>query len=71
MQYADDLALALRLADQADEITMSRFGAADLVVDAKPDLTPVSDADQAVERMIRAELVRRRPQDSMLGETSF
>jgi histidinol-phosphatase len=56
------------MADDADVITMARFGAADLVVDSKPDLTPVSDADQAVERMIRAHLARERPDDSLLGE---
>ena len=40
---------ALALADTADEITRARFGAADLAVASKPDLTPVSDADHAVE----------------------
>jgi histidinol-phosphatase len=63
-----DLALALQMADDADLITMARFGAADLIVDAKPDLTPVSDADQAVERMIRDHLSRERPADSLIGE---
>jgi histidinol-phosphatase len=63
-----DLALALQMADDADTITMARFGAADLIVDAKPDLTPVSDADQAVERMIRDHLSRERPADSLIGE---
>jgi histidinol-phosphatase len=65
---SDDLSLALLMADEADAITMARFGATDLVVDAKPDLTPVSDADQAVERMIRAHLAERRPADSLIGE---
>jgi histidinol-phosphatase len=68
ISYADDLALALSMADDADVITMARFGADDLVVDAKPDLTPVSDADQAVERMIRAHLAEHRGDDSLLGE---
>ncbi len=63
-----DLALALRMADEADSITMARFGASDLVVDAKPDLTPVSDADRAVEQMIRDHLSRDRPRDALLGE---
>ena len=66
--YADDLALALRLADAADEISLPRFGAADLRVDAKPDLTPVSDADLAVETAIRALLAAERPQDGVVGE---
>ena len=52
--YADDLALAHLLADTADAISMARFRALDLRVEAKPDLTPVSDADTAVEQAIRA-----------------
>ena len=65
---ADDLALAHRLADAADAITTARFGALDLVVSAKPDLTPVSDADIAVEQALRAELASSRPGDAVLGE---
>jgi histidinol-phosphatase len=67
-EYAGDLELGRRLADIADEITMARFGAADLVVEAKPDLTPVSDADRAVETALRAELARRRAADAVSGE---
>jgi histidinol-phosphatase len=65
---ADDLALALELADIADAITNDRFRASDLAVRSKPDLTPVSDADQAVERAIRAHLATHRPDDSFFGE---
>jgi histidinol-phosphatase len=64
----DDLSLALTLADAADEISMARFGALDLRVETKPDATPVSDADTATERAIRAVLQRRRPGDSVIGE---
>jgi histidinol-phosphatase len=63
-----DLALALRLADAADAITLSRFQAQDLRVTAKPDLTPVSDADLAVEEALRAQLAQERPADAVLGE---
>lgn len=66
--YADDLALAHRLADAADALSTARFRALDLRVDAKPDLTPVSDADTAVEREIRALLAAERPGDGLLGE---
>jgi histidinol-phosphatase len=66
--YAADLALALRLADAADAITTARFGAGDLVVEAKPDLTPVSDADTAAERAIRAVLAVERADDAVSGE---
>jgi histidinol-phosphatase len=64
----DDLTVALTLADQADAVTMARFGALDLQVDTKPDLTPVSDADRSVETGLRATLSRARPGDSVLGE---
>jgi histidinol-phosphatase len=66
--YAADLALAQALADAADAITVARYRAADLVVEAKPDLTPVSDADRAVEETIRARLAQERPDDAFWGE---
>ncbi|MFD3812167.1 histidinol-phosphatase [Rhodococcus sp. NPDC058639] len=66
--YTADLDLALRLADEADAITRNRFGALDLEVDDKPDLTPVSDADLAVERLMREVLGAERPGDAVLGE---
>jgi histidinol-phosphatase len=67
-QLADDLALALALADRADEMTMARFRAIDLKVDTKPDMSPVSDADTAVERTLREQIATARPGDAVLGE---
>jgi histidinol-phosphatase len=67
-RYADDLSLAHVLADVADAISVARFRALDLRVTAKPDLTPVSDADTAVEKALRATLARTRPRDAVLGE---
>ena len=52
----DDLAMALALADTADALTTQRFGALDLHVDTKPDLTPVTDVDRAVESALREAL---------------
>ena len=66
--YDDDLRLAHVLADTADSITMSRFRALDLVVETKPDLTPVSDADKRVEEAIRSTLGRSRSRDAVHGE---
>ena len=63
-----DLELALRMADAADAITMGRFQALDLVVETKPDLTPVSEADRAAEEALRAILAAERPDDAVLGE---
>ena len=64
----DDLRLAHLLADDADSITMSRFKALDLHVTTKPDLTPVTDADTAVEEALRRTLGRARPRDAVHGE---
>ncbi|WP_405141460.1 histidinol-phosphatase [Sphaerisporangium sp. NBC_01403] len=66
--YSDDLRLAHMMADSADDLTMRRFKAVDLRVDTKPDLTPVSDADRAVEEAIRGTLRRARPRDAVVGE---
>jgi histidinol-phosphatase len=65
---SDDLALALELADIADAITLGRFRADDLIVETKPDLTPVSEADRAVEQALRERLAVERPGDSVFGE---
>jgi histidinol-phosphatase len=62
------LSLALELADLADAITMRRFRAADLVVETKPDLTPVSEADKAVERAVREHLAIAAREHAVLGE---
>jgi histidinol-phosphatase len=64
----DDLALALELADAADAITLGRYRASDLVVETKPDLTPVSEADTAVERALRERLGSVRSDDAIVGE---
>ena len=66
--YTDDLRLAHVLADDADSITTARFKALDLHVMSKPDLTPVTDADQAVEESIRRTLSRARSRDAVIGE---
>jgi histidinol-phosphatase len=64
----DDLAFALSLADLADGVTLPRFRATDLVVETKPDLTPVTEADRACERALRAAIEAGRPGDAVLGE---
>lgn len=65
---ADDLALALAAAANADLVSLDRFKALDLVVSTKPDNTPVTDADQAVERIIRKTIEASRPTDHIFGE---
>jgi histidinol-phosphatase len=66
--YDDDLRFAHVLADAADDITTRRFRALDLRVETKPDLTPVTDADRAVEEQVRNVLRRSRPRDAVFGE---
>jgi histidinol-phosphatase len=65
---AGDLELALQLCDIADRITSKAFRRADLVIETKPDLTPVTEADREVELTIRDELAHRRPHDPIVGE---
>ena len=62
-----DLELALRLADAADAISQPRFRSG-LAVETKPDLTPVTEADRAVEAELRRILAEERPDDAILGE---
>ena len=63
-----DLELALRLADIADEISLKRFEALDLIIESKPDLSPVTDAGKAVEVAIRAAISQARADDLIVGE---
>jgi histidinol-phosphatase len=63
-----DLRFAHRLADAAEAITVARFGASDLRVETKPDLTPVSEADRDAEEAIRALVASERPGEGVLGE---
>lgn len=65
---AADLALALRLADAADAVSMARFDAPDLAVQTKADTTFVTEADLATERVIRELLLAERPADGVFGE---
>ncbi|MFT3872539.1 MAG: inositol monophosphatase family protein [Nocardioides sp.] len=66
--YTDDLRLAHVLADDADSLTEARFRALDLHVMNKPDLTPVTEADLAVEEALRRTLSRVRSRDAVIGE---
>ena len=68
MSFAEDLKLAHELADIADAIALPRFMAQDLQVETKPDDSPVTDADRATERAIKAKLAEARPNDALIGE---
>ncbi|MEH3033781.1 MAG: histidinol phosphatase [Aeromicrobium erythreum] len=66
--WNDDVRLAHVLADNADNLAMDRFGAIDLQVSTKPDMTYVTESDQAVEEAIRRTLRSARTRDVVLGE---
>ena len=67
-QYSAELAFALTLADRADAISLSRYQALDLVITTKPDNSPVTDADKAVERAIIDAIAVQYPTDGVVGE---
>src|SRR5699024_3808041 len=64
----NDLDLAIELADLADAISLPHFTDQDFTVETKPDLTPVTECDRAVEKAIMDRLAQQRPNDSVLGE---
>ena len=67
-QYSAELAFALTLADRADAISLSRYQALDLEITTKPDNSPVTDADKAVERAIIDAIAAQYPTDGVVGE---
>lgn len=67
-QHLSDLDLALDMADAADRISMKHYFATHLDVQLKPDHTPVTEADKAVEKRLRSALKKLRPADGIIGE---
>jgi histidinol-phosphatase len=66
--HSAELAFALTLADRADAISLSRYHALDLEITTKPDNSPVTDADKAVERAIIDAIATQYPTDGVVGE---
>ncbi len=67
---ADLLATAHALAGAARVETLRHFRRADLAADTKSDeaFDPVTEADRAAERAMRALLAEKRPADGVIGE---
>lgn len=65
---SEDLAFALELADEADELTTAGFRASSLRVDRKPNQTLVTDVDREVERRLRTRIAEARPEEIVVGE---
>lgn len=68
MKPSDWLALLEETADRTDPIARRFFGDASLRVDSKDDLSPVTEADRAIEAAARRLLSRRHPELGVLGE---
>jgi histidinol-phosphatase len=67
MDGVDDLHLALHTSDLAAELALAYF-ASGVFTSLKADGTPVTEADRAVERLLRQTLLAAHPEDAFLGE---
>ncbi|MCI5826130.1 MAG: histidinol-phosphatase [Arcanobacterium sp.] len=67
-RLSDDLHVLSGILDRVDEFTLKRFRSDDLVVETKPDMTPVTDADSGAEKLIRTMLGQFRARDAIFGE---
>lgn len=59
---------AVDLLRRAGELTLKWFRSATLEIERKGDGTPVTAADKAAERFLREEIIRRYPEDGIIGE---
>jgi histidinol-phosphatase len=67
-EIASRLQSALGAAREAGQLTQSYFCRADLAVELKSDDTPVTIADRQAEQLLRERIVRKFPDDAILGE---
>ncbi|RLE25035.1 MAG: histidinol phosphatase [Actinobacteria bacterium] len=68
VDLADDLALALRVADAADAFTLQHFIDRDFTVDWKQNQTEVTEIDRGAESLIVDLLTEARPEHGAFGE---
>lgn len=64
----DWLRILHEIADRADEIALRYYRSETLKVESKPDATPVTEADRAIEDAARALIARRCPGVEVFGE---
>lgn len=67
MTHEADLALALRIADEVDALTVAG-SLGTFAVEMKPDDTPVTAIDRGAEKLARSILASERPDDAIQGE---
>jgi histidinol-phosphatase len=63
-----DVQFAHELADAAGALTLGRFRTPGLLVETKPDLSPVTEVDLETEAALRALVAERRPGEAVAGE---
>lgn len=67
-ELSDRLDFALRAAREASTLILRYYQNADLAVDLKGDLSPVTAADRGAEELLRGLIEREFPHDGVLGE---
>ncbi|PYP34845.1 MAG: histidinol phosphatase [Gemmatimonadetes bacterium] len=68
MSPTEWLLFLIELADRADKLALQWFRTRDLRIDQKPDASPVTEADRAIEAMARQLVHERYPEVGVLGE---
>jgi len=59
---------AVKIAQEAGDVTLRYFRRHDLQVERKADMSPVTIADRAAEERLRQRIAEKFPQDAILGE---
>jgi histidinol phosphatase-like enzyme (inositol monophosphatase family) len=65
---SERLDYAVRIAQEAGDVTLRYFRRLDLQVDRKADMSPVTIADREAETLLRAKITERFPDDGIVGE---
>ncbi|MGH7866304.1 MAG: inositol monophosphatase family protein, partial [Candidatus Dormibacteraceae bacterium] len=65
---SEDLELAITMADRTSPIALKWFSSADLITRSKADGSPVTQADEAVERYLREMVAEADPTAGVIGE---
>jgi histidinol-phosphatase len=63
-----ELRLAHELADAADRVSLAYFRSSRLLVETKPDLSPVTQADREIELALRQRIAQAHPDHAIVGE---
>jgi histidinol phosphatase-like enzyme (inositol monophosphatase family) len=67
-EIVERLNFAVRIAQEAGDVTLRYFRRVDLAVERKADMSPVTIADREAETLLRARIADRFPKDGIVGE---